>query len=203
MDGLSIRQLTDRVYAGSLRIPAFQRGYVWDADRVAYLVDSIYKGYPFGALILWRTKAALKTERQLGPFKLPDGDPDYPIDYVLDGQQRLTSIFGVFQNELEPEPGQDMAWTKIYYDFSASSDNQESQFLALGEDDVDLDRHFPISSFFDVAGFRIATEGLDKAKLEEIDKVQSVIKEANVRQSPAGWWEIECDARCVQLASAG
>jgi uncharacterized protein with ParB-like and HNH nuclease domain len=56
-------------------------------------MDSLFRGYPFGSLLFWRTKAQLKTERQLGPFDLPERDPEYPIDYVLDGQQRITSIF--------------------------------------------------------------------------------------------------------------
>ncbi|ARO88034.1 DUF262 domain-containing protein [Nitrosospira lacus] len=83
-----------------MRIPAFQRGFVWEPDRVAYLMDGIYKGFPFGSLLFWRTKEELKTERDLGPFKLPPPVEDYPVDYVLHGQQRITSIFGVFQTEL-------------------------------------------------------------------------------------------------------
>src|SRR5215217_7511177 len=81
----------------------------------------------FGALIPWRTKSQLKSERQLGPFILPDHDPDFPIDYVLDGQQRLTSIFGVFQTDIMPASGSDIAWARVYYDFDAEKDLQESQ----------------------------------------------------------------------------
>jgi uncharacterized protein with ParB-like and HNH nuclease domain len=92
-----IRKILDAVVSGEIRIPAFQRGFVWEMDRVAYLLDSIYKGYPFGSLLFWRTKQKLGTERNLGTFTLPDPQADYPIDYVLDGQQRLTSIFTVFQ----------------------------------------------------------------------------------------------------------
>lgn len=178
MDQLSIRKLIEQVMTGSIRIPAFQRGFVWDAERVAYLMDSIYKGYPFGAVILWRTKEQLKVERRLGPFDLPERDPDYPIDYVLDGQQRLTSIFGVFQTEIQPvELAQ---WTKIYFDFSAQEDLQESQFFALEDDDVDPDKHFPIHTFFDVTAYRKATEGFDEDRAKLIDDVQSVFKEATI-----------------------
>ncbi|MEU5094836.1 DUF262 domain-containing protein [Streptomyces sp. NPDC020996] len=176
LDGLSIRKVIDQVTSGSVRIPAFQRGFVWDAERVAYLMDSIYKGYPFGALILWRTKEQLQSERQLGPFVLPQNDPDYPIDYVLDGQQRLTSIFGVFQSEITPEEA--VEWNRIYFDFSASPDLQESQFLALSNEKVDPEKHFPIGTFFNVTAYRKATEHLDATKLELIDKVQSEFKEA-------------------------
>ncbi len=75
MDSLSIRQAIEKITSGQIRIPAFQRGFVWDADLVAHLMDSIYKGYPFGAVILWRTKTQLKAERNLGSFALPSGTP--------------------------------------------------------------------------------------------------------------------------------
>jgi uncharacterized protein with ParB-like and HNH nuclease domain len=88
---LSIDDALSSLLGGRIRIPAFQRGFVWDADRVAFFMDSLYKGYPFGSLLFWRTRQPLRTERKLGPYELPPGDPDYPIDYVLDGQQRLTS----------------------------------------------------------------------------------------------------------------
>jgi len=177
---LSIRKVLEQVHGGQLRIPAFQRGFVWDADRVAYLMDSIHKGYPFGALILWRTKEQLKTERDLGPFTLPDREEAFPIDYVLDGQQRLTSIFGVFQTDITPNPDADTTWTQIYYDFEAEKDLQESQFYALLDDQVDSGRHFPISTFFDVTAYRVATQGLPAERLDEIDHVQAIFKEATI-----------------------
>lgn len=111
MDDLTIRQIIEKITSGNLRVPAFQRGFVWEANRVAYLMDSIYKKYPFGSILLWRTKEKLKHERKLGPYELPEGDPDYPVDYILDGQQRITSIFGVFQTDLPNSGGDD--WSKI------------------------------------------------------------------------------------------
>ncbi|WP_436664023.1 GmrSD restriction endonuclease domain-containing protein [Alicyclobacillus acidoterrestris] len=177
-EGLTIRQIIELSLRGQIRIPAFQRGFVWDATRVAYLMDSIYKGYPFGSLLFWRTKEPLKTERQLGPFLLPEIDPDYPIDYVLDGQQRLTSIFGVFQTELIPEVPEE--WTKIYFDFRVDSNVKETQFLALEDEQVDPDRHFPLRTLFDTTAYRRATRGFDDAVAEKIDQMQSVFKEVRI-----------------------
>jgi hypothetical protein len=99
---LTIRKSIDKLLDGTIRIPGFQRPYVWDPSRAALLMDSLYKGYPIGSLLLWRTKSRLKTERKLGVFELPPPDEDYPVDYVLDGQQRLTSIFSTFQTTLTP-----------------------------------------------------------------------------------------------------
>ena len=177
---LSIRQAVERVTSGQLRVPAFQRGFVWDSERVAYLMDSIYKDYPFGSLILWRTKTQLRSERALGPFKLPDRDAYYPIDYVLDGQQRLTSVFGVFQTDIEPMAGIDVGWTKIYYDFEAQGDLQESRFEALKPDEADPARFFPITTFFDPVAYRTATQHLNEQRIREIDAVQAIFKEAAI-----------------------
>ena len=74
---LFINELIHQILNGNIRIPSFQRGFIWDADRVAHLMDSVYKGFPFGSLLFWRTRHPLKTERNLGPFELPVRDPDY------------------------------------------------------------------------------------------------------------------------------
>jgi hypothetical protein len=177
---LSIRQAIEKIDAGQIRIPAFQRGFVWDDGLVAFLMDSIYKGYPFGSIILWRTKMQLRSERTLGPFRLIERDPDYPIDYVLDGQQRLTSIFGIFQTDLEPAYDLDTSWTHVYFDFAAEQDLQESQFVALDPSEFDPDKHFPISTFFDVVKYRAATQELIEERIRIIDNVQATFKEAEI-----------------------
>lgn len=177
---LSIRQAIAKIVAGQIRIPAFQRGFVWDPERVAYLMDSIYKGYPFGSLILWRTKEELRSERQLGPFILPTQEDEFPIDYVLDGQQRLTAIFGVFQTELMPEADEDLTWMNVYFDFGTAADLQDSQFVVLEDVDVDPARHFRIGVFFDPVEYRTATERLTTDQIMTIDRVQAAFQEASI-----------------------
>lgn len=174
----SIRQLLDSVSNGGVRIPAFQRGFVWDMDRVAYLMDSIYKNYPFGSLLLWRTKYKLAVERKLGQFELPQPKEDYPIDYVLDGQQRLTSIFSVFQTELEPTSRD--GWLGIYFDFEADEDVQESKFLAIPDSDVDPERHFPLSVLFDSVRYREAASTFSNDKIKRLDRMQERFKEVSI-----------------------
>jgi len=92
-------------------------------------MDSIHKSYPVGSLLLWRTRSRLKSERRLGVFELPEADPEYPLDYVLDGQQRLTSIFSTFQTDLQPADANPELWLPIFYDFEAEADAQESAFV--------------------------------------------------------------------------
>ncbi len=178
MDQLTIREILDTVVRGQIRIPAFQRGFVWEPDRVAYLMDSIYKGFPFGSLLFWRTKEQLKSENKLGPFDLPPPTEDFPVDYVLDGQQRITSIFGVFQTLLTGTSAE--AWQEIYFDFTADKNVQESQFFALLPCDVDPKKHFPLKTLFDTKAYRNATREIDEALAKKIDDMQTVFKEVRI-----------------------
>ena len=172
MDNLTIRKVIDKISSGEIRIPSFQLGFVWDSDAVAFFVDSLYKGYPVGAVLLWRTREQLVNERDLGHFTLPEPTKDYPIDYVLDGQQRLTSIFSVFQTELTPQ--EDANWQDIYYIIGSNSTPQDNQFVSLKPDEVDVKKHFPMNTLFDSVKYRKATEHLDDPTKAEIDKLQEV-----------------------------
>jgi len=170
---IQIKTLIGRVLHGEVRIPGFQRDFVWEPQRAALLMDSIYKEYPFGTILLWRSRTALKTEKKLGSFVLPDPEDDYPLDYVLDGQQRVTSIFGTFQTELPAAEEHPDRWLPIYYDFGATQDAQDSQFVALATAEVDPDRHFPLATFFDPVRFSTQSRSLSDPRLEEIVNVQS------------------------------
>lgn len=170
---IQINVLISRIMHGEVRVPGFQRAFVWEPQRAALLMDSIYKGFPFGTILLWRSRTALKSEKALGGFTLPEPEADYPIDYVLDGQQRVTSIFATFQTELAAPPEDADRWLPIYYDFDATHDAQDSQFVALAASEVDGDRHFPLKTFFDPVKFAATSRELPDARLEEIVSVQS------------------------------
>lgn len=94
-----IASLLADVTKGNIKIPVFQREYVWTDEQIMSLLDSIYRGYPVGSLLLWSTKERLEYERNVGGFALPETPADYPVQYVLDGQQRLTTLYGVFHSD--------------------------------------------------------------------------------------------------------
>ncbi len=84
--------ITD-VKKGEIKIPQFQRKFVWKEKQALDLLDSIANSYPVGSLLFWKTHVKLAAERNIGDFKLPKTDDISPTDYVLDGQQRLTVIY--------------------------------------------------------------------------------------------------------------
>ncbi|MGQ3487609.1 GmrSD restriction endonuclease domain-containing protein [Roseovarius pacificus] len=178
MSDLTIRALIERVTSGDIRIPAFQRDFVWEPDQVAFLIDSIYKNFPIGTVVFWQTDERLNTEKKLGSFELPEPRRDYPVNYVLDGQQRITSLFSVFQTELTPS---DTSWVDVYFDMNAANNPQDSSFVALDESEVDWERHFPIKTFFDTIGYRNATKNLGDERAALVDDVQAKFKEYRIQ----------------------
>ena len=76
-------------WSNALRIPVIQRDFVWNAEDIKELLDSIVRGYPIGSIILWETKGKFPSSPLIDSKK----SLTMPVPlYVLDGQQRLTSL---------------------------------------------------------------------------------------------------------------
>jgi hypothetical protein len=117
---MNIETLFHEIEAGELRIPRFQRPFVWKPENMIALFDSIRLGYPIGSLLIWQTKEDVQSLGRIGPIEIPQLG-DQPVAYILDGQQRLSTLYGVLRlDALHPkEPKQsDWQWW-IYYDFEA------------------------------------------------------------------------------------
>ena len=80
---------------GRIMIPQFQRDFVWAKAQTATLIDSILKGFPIGTFILWKTNDRLRHMRNIGNIKVKEPRSGDPVQYVLDGQQRITSLYAV------------------------------------------------------------------------------------------------------------
>ncbi len=74
------------------QIPTFQRDVVWEKENVKKLWDSIYKFYPLGSILVWKTKIKLQNHREIGGHKIADANGKTEFLYLLDGQQRTTSL---------------------------------------------------------------------------------------------------------------
>ena len=91
--------------SGTIKIPKFQREFVWSKEQTAALIDSLVKGFPVGAFTYWETIDELRHIRNIGNHQLRNVPRDHPVQYVLDGQQRITSLYAVRKGSVYTQPG--------------------------------------------------------------------------------------------------
>lgn len=99
IQGLTLSGLLADIKKGEIRIPDFQRAYIWNRDQVLELLESVWNGYPLGSILLWKTKMDLQ-ERDPLNLNLPSSSPNSTRKYLLDGQQRLVSLYEVIHGNL-------------------------------------------------------------------------------------------------------
>ncbi len=90
---MNITSILDYIDNGHMALPEFQRGYVWGREQVRGLFHSLYRGHPVGSLLVWATSASTAAHR--GDGELAPG----VVKLLLDGQQRITSLYGVIRGE--------------------------------------------------------------------------------------------------------
>lgn len=86
----NLSTLLDEIRRGEIALPDIQRPFIWKTPKVRDLFDSMYQGFPVGFLLFWATGAEVGA-RQIGT----DGKESAPRLLIVDGQQRLTSLYAV------------------------------------------------------------------------------------------------------------
>lgn len=107
----SIQALVRDVLEGRVRIPGWQRGIKWEGEDARKLIDSLYRGYPAGTLLFWKRDGPSE-EITIGTTQIA-APPRSDALYVVDGQQRITSLVRVLAGRnAADEP------FSMYFDFS-------------------------------------------------------------------------------------
>ncbi len=91
---MKISTVLDHIDSGHMALPEFQRGFVWNREQVRSLFQSLYLRHPVGGLLVWVTES--KSAAHRGDEKLPPG----VVNLLLDGQQRMTTLYGVVRGKL-------------------------------------------------------------------------------------------------------
>jgi len=108
-----IEDLAKRILNGDILLPKFQRQFVWGKSKILNLLDSIANGYPIGSILLWQSSSQeLKNENQIADLDVELPKPDYPVNYLLDGQQRLSVICGAYYWQPTFDPNS--KWNIVY-----------------------------------------------------------------------------------------
>ena len=146
--GVTNPNLNDVLYdfrkKGTIRIPPFQREYVWEPRRVKDLFDSIYRKFPIGSFFFWVPPTEYASlYKDLPQLELPPVDSHAQIKLVLDGQQRLTSLYcAAYGLTINEEGKATRDYKKICFDL----DKKEFVVAKRGED---KSRLISVCRFFD------------------------------------------------------
>lgn len=112
-ESFSIAELVAMAHRGEIRVPSFQRSFVWTAEDVRRLFDSLYRGFPIGTVLLWR-QPGLAGSISFGPIEIEVTETAEALR-VVDGQQRITSLYGALHPAHE---GADDRF-EVYFDLAA------------------------------------------------------------------------------------
>jgi Protein of unknown function DUF262 len=132
-------QLIDAIGEGKLLIPKFQRPLVWNWDRQSELLRSVKDGIPIGAIMVWRTTTErIAWQTELAGHSLPSPARGLPRDYLLDGLQRLSTLFAALRDlDFGSDPmmpiGYDLEEEAFVESFDAAAQPQVIPLRALSD----------------------------------------------------------------------
>jgi hypothetical protein len=180
----SVEELVGMIERGELRLPEMQRRYVWRSTRVRDLMDSLYRGYPSGAILLWESDAPVPMQATAVD---QDTNPFATTRLLLDGQQRLTSLSAVIRGAPVSVRGRKRAIELLFnlehpdelsivteVDEDGSDDDEDDDDLIVDEADSSEDE---LQQRFNQMTFVVATRKLEQqpnwVRVTEVFKTDS------------------------------
>ena len=171
-------KLVERIAAGKIRVPRFQRAFVWKQTDLHALLDSVLRGFPIGSILVWDTEETIETTERVGPVEV-EARPAGLVGYLLDGQQRVSTLVGTLRLPDDAEPIVDQVDWCVYCDLNSR------EFLRAPAGGVGP-QHFPVRSLLNTAGFftacrRIESEVDNRSRaqqwLDEADRLASAFRD--------------------------
>lgn len=120
---MSVINLLNQIKNDEIVLPAIQRNFVWSEDRIYMLLDSIMRGYPTGIVLLWETYEDIRFRKftadfqQDVPHTFHDNTEQRKLKVVLDGQQRLQSLYVALYGKLKGQ--------SLYFDVLSGQESDD------------------------------------------------------------------------------
>ena len=170
-DSKKYSDLISEIQKGIIKIPKFQRDFVWSIDKTAKLLDSILKGYPIGTFILWQTDERINDIKNVGNLEIPPTPDGTKVQYVLDGQQRITSLYAAYLGAKIQKVGEKKItdYSDIVVNLGTDVNENDNQVISAeptGEKYISLNAVLNFS-------FSKAKALLDKFSEEELELIDS------------------------------
>lgn len=187
-----------RFQEGKIQVPAFQRNFVWSTYQKIELLESIERGYPIGSVILWQPdfnqdEELYKFESEsIGSYTIPTKRNDF--FYILDGFQRLSTLFGCLINPSETNLLQDKElWFKefnIVYDLESKEGDDNFELSKKRHSELEYYK-IPVYQLIDPKFFynfqrKLIELKVDKESVERyLDKFEKVSKAIQKYELPS------------------
>ncbi len=165
---INFRDLISNIKKGYIRIPRFQRDFVWKLEDTAELLDSILKGYPIGTFILWITRERMASIKELGGELFPDPHKNDNIQYVLDGQQRIASLFVVYEGNKHKRENKELDYRKIYVNLD-NENNDEDIIISTKKKGINISVYELLNK--DLLDFEDKFDRKIREKIQEYKKI--------------------------------
>ena len=183
-DIISLDVLLNEVDEGRVQIPRFQRQYVWTPQMMRELFESVLSGYPVGSLLFWIPRESnFPTMSKIGPLQAPSVVPQSPVSLVLDGHQRLATLYGVLRlpegYPRDESIGADKLGWWLGYDLATQQPRQMRR-----PEDFENPKILPLRSVLKTADFVRFARSIDASKtISESDKVKYIDRADGVQRA--------------------
>ncbi len=183
-------KLVERVAAGKIRVPRFQRAFVWRQPDLSALLDSVLRGFPIGSILVWDTDRDIESTPRIGPVEI-GSRPDGVVGYILDGQQRVSTLAGTLRLADGTASLVDQIEWRVYYDLDEQAfvDHRKAAKDSAGSRGEPAKppspRYFPVRSLLNTAGFFEACRRIQEQVggehrqrwLDEADRLASAFRD--------------------------
>jgi Protein of unknown function DUF262 len=189
-DIISLDVLLTEVDEGRVQVPRFQRPYVWTPQMMRELFESVLSGYPIGSLLFWTARdLEVATMNVIGPLPAPKRTKNSAVSLVLDGHQRLATLYGVLRlpetfPKHESVPADKLGWW-LGVDLASDQIRQLRR-----PDDFESGTILPLRTVLKTADFVRFARAIDSnptlsdsqkvAYLDRADKVQRSIRDYRI-----------------------
>lgn len=187
---LFLERVLGELASGMLRVPKFQRPFVWRPDQMLELFDSIERGYPIGSLLVWDTNNQdLPFLERVAGIEIPSAPQRGQVSYLLDGHQRLSTLLGSLSRQQDAKPGvgqQEWMWN-IYRLLGSGQGESGSRFRHRKKADELPAEYLPMRAVLRTVDFlaygrRLALSGAEdlNSLIDEAEQVAQRIKEYKI-----------------------
>ena len=182
---MSILTLLNQIKTEEIVLPAIQRDFVWPSEKIFKLLDSIMRGYPIGIILLWEThndiqyRSFAKNYEPRNVYSYCDNSQRNKLKLVLDGQQRLQSLYVALYGTFEGAPlyfdvlsgreSDDVAEEKYIFSFSSPAEVEKSHSYVseqLAKASEKRDKDLQVFHYIKVSDL-FAMNAVEKEKLKE------------------------------------